>query len=85
VLVATRIRLPSAQEIEHRTYQLAGRVESVDVAGASFVLRGVEVDFAGARFVGGSAASIVAGASLRVQGTLSSDGTRLDAKQIELR
>jgi len=85
VLVATRIRLPSAQEIEHRTYRLAGQVESVAVALSSFVLRGVDVDFAGARFVGGSAASIVAGASLRVQGTLSSDGTRLEATQIELR
>jgi hypothetical protein len=84
-LVATRVTLLTPQQAERRVYQLAGAVESIDVAGASLVVRDTSVDFSGARFVNGSIAELAAGVALRVQGTLSSDGTQIRATQIDFR
>lgn len=85
MLRASRLRVPTAQEIEHRNYQLAGSIDAVDVAASSFVLRGIGVDFGAAQLVGGDLGSIVAGARVHAQGRLSADGTRLEATRIELR
>ena len=84
-LLATRVTLPTPQQTERRIYRLAGAIESVDAAAASLVMRNTDVDFSAARFLNGSAAALAAGVTVRVQGTLSADGTRLDATQIELR
>ena len=84
-LVAARVTLLTPQQAERRIYRLAGAIDSVDAAAASLVVRNTDVDFSGARFVNGSAAALAAGVTLRVQGTLSADGTRIEATQIELR
>jgi len=84
-LNATRVTLLTPQQAERRVYRLAGAVESVDAAAASLIVRHTSVDFSGARFVNGSAAALAAGVMLRVQGTLSADGTQLRATQIEFR
>lgn len=84
-LIAARVRLLTPQQAERRVYQLAGAIDSVDAAAASLVVRGVSVDVSGARFVDGSIAQLAAGVALRVQGTLSADGTRIRATQIEFR
>jgi len=84
-LLAARVTLLTPQQTERRIYRLAGAVESVDAAAASLVVRSTDVDFSGARFVNGSAAALAAGVTLRVQGTLAADGTRIEATQIEFR
>jgi hypothetical protein len=84
-LVAARVRLLTPQQAERRVYQLAGAIDSVDAAAASLVVRNVSVDVSGARFVNGSAAALAAGVTVRLQGTLSSDGTQIRATQIEFR
>jgi hypothetical protein len=84
-LVAARVRLLTPQQAERRVYQLAGAIDSVDAAAASLVVRDVSVDVSGARFVNGSAAALAAGVTVRLQGTLSSDGTQIRATQIEFR
>jgi hypothetical protein len=84
-LLATRVTLLTPQQAERRIYRLAGAIASVDAAAASLVVRDTSVDFSAARFVNGTAAALAAGVTVRVQGTLSADGTRIDATQIEFR
>ena len=84
-LVAETVRVLTPQQAAHRVYVLSGAVGSLDLAAARCVVRGVGVDFAGARFVGGSVDSLAAGVTVRVQGELSADGTRLRATQVEIR
>ncbi len=82
-LVAGKVTLLTAQQADRRSYQLFGAVSALNVAGQTFVVRNVGVDYSAARFVNGTAATLAAaGVSVHVQGTLSADGTLIQASQI---
>jgi hypothetical protein len=86
VLQATEVKLKSQSEVENQDFELRGLVSSVDVAGSSFVLRGVAVSYSPAtRLDGGTAANLLAGADVEARGMLSADGTRLVASRIRFR
>ncbi|HSN31834.1 MAG TPA: DUF5666 domain-containing protein, partial [Ideonella sp.] len=85
-LVADRVTLLAAQQADRRSYRIAGTLTALDAPAQSFVVRGVGVDFSAANFVGGSAGSLVPGASVvQVVGPLSADGTQLRATQVLIR
>lgn len=66
------------------TFELHGTIESLDAAARTFVVRGARVDYSGpVTFELGTAADLAAGRRVEVQGTLSTDGTAVRARQIE--
>jgi hypothetical protein len=83
VLVAQRLNVLGNSDIEGRVYKLNGRIESVDAADRTFVLRKTVVDYAGAEFVDGAASDLAPRARVRVEGTMSTDGGRLLATKVE--
>ncbi len=80
VLVADRIKLLTAQEAERRSFQVIGAVGGL--SGANFVVRGVAVDASAATYVNGAATMLANGVKVRMQGTLSADGTAVRAVRI---
>ena len=85
-LVASQVKIETQSEVDGQQFELRGPITSVDAAGASFVLRGVTVSYSGATdFRNGSAASLAASVNVEARGTLSSDGTRLDAVRVTFR
>lgn len=82
-LIASKVTLLTTQQADRRSYQLAGTVNAFNAAGQTFVVRNTGIDFSTARFVNGTAAALAdAAAFVRVQGTLSADGTLVQAVQI---
>lgn len=77
---AVRVR----DDSERESIELKGRVERLDPAARTLVLRGVTVSYAGASitYEGGSEADLRVGVALEVQGVLSPDGTRVQAQHI---
>ncbi len=66
-------------------FELQGRIESVDAAAQRFVLRGTTVAWTAAtRFDSSTDKDIQIGRRAEVRGTLSADGTRLDATKIHV-
>lgn len=64
-------------------FEVEGTITHIDTAARRFVVRGVAVDYAGARFEGGTAAQLAVGVKVEVKGQLSSDGTTLAAQEVE--
>jgi hypothetical protein len=85
VLQATRVTIKSDQEEHDRGFELHGTIASASAAQQTFVLRGLTVSTARSDLVllGGTAADLVAGRQVQVQGQLSADRTRIDATQIK--
>jgi len=83
VLVAERVELKGDSEAGE--VELHGSIESVDAAAQQFVVRGVRVVWSAAtRFESSSAADITVGRQVEVKGTLSADGTRVEAGEIHV-
>lgn len=84
-LVASKVTLLTPQQADQRSYRLAGMVTALNVAGQTFVLRNVGIDYSAARFVNGTAGALAfPSISVHVQGRLSADGTRVQANLIVL-
>jgi len=84
VLVATRVQASTPEQV--RGFELKGTPASLDPAARRFLLRGVAVDYAGASFSGGSAATLVGyTGTVEVKGTLSADRQVLLAKSVAFR
>jgi hypothetical protein len=81
-LIAASVKVLSQSAIDARTYQVSGPISGLDVIGKTFLVHNVAVDYSSAQFVNGSAAGLVNGATVRVDGSLSSDGTQIRATQI---
>ena len=81
VLQASRVSIRTDGQEDQQTFQLAGSIMSVNATGRTFLMRGVTVDFGhgGMHMEMGSIADIVPGRQVQVRGTLSGDGTRLEA------
>lgn len=85
VLQADQVRIESDQQDSDRDFELHGAVESVDVAGQAFVLRGLTISTARAdlRYENGSAANLVVGRRVEVRGRLAADQLRIEAARIK--
>jgi len=81
-LIADSVRVLGQSFFDARTYQVSGPISGLDVTGKTFVVRNVVVDYSSAQYVNGSAAGLANGVVLRVNGSLSSDGTQIQATQI---
>jgi hypothetical protein len=85
VLLASRVTVPTSNAMDVRGFQVSGTVSGLDAVAKTFTVRNVEVDYSGASFVDGTAAELVNGAAVRVEGPLSTDGSRIRATQVLLR
>ena len=83
VLIAASVQIEddeAASEVE-----LQGSIVSVDAAQQRFVVRGVTVEWSGTtRFDSSTAQDIRAGKRVEVHGTLSADGTVVEATSIHV-
>ena len=83
-LVATRVEVVSDAEENGKEFDVRGAIVSIDTAARTFVLRGVIVSYAGTvDFRKGSAADLAVGRQVEARGTLSPDGTRVQATRID--
>ena len=82
VLVATRVQASAPETV--RGFELKGTPGGLDTVARRFVLRGVTVDYSGASFRNGSAATLVGyTGTLEVKGRLSADRQVLEATSVE--
>jgi len=82
-LVADKVTVLTTQAVDQRSYQLAGTVSALNAVNQTFVVRNVSVDYSTAHFANGSAATLAnPNVSVHLQGSLSADGTMVQAKQI---
>ena len=84
-LVAERVTVLANGDVEQRVYKLNGRIDTVNAAAETFVLRKTVVDYSNAEFVDGSASDLSSGDRVRVEGPMSADGGRLLATKVEFR
>ena len=64
---------------------VSGLITSLDTVGRNFVVRGVTVGYSGTvDFRNGTAADLAIGREVEARGTLSADGTRLQATRIDI-
>ena len=65
-------------------FELHGAITAIDTAAQTFVLRGITVAYGGAgvEFRNGTAAQLAVGVRIEARGTLSADGTMLQATRI---
>ncbi|HWI11192.1 MAG TPA: DUF5666 domain-containing protein, partial [Burkholderiaceae bacterium] len=83
MLVADKVTVLTTQAADQRSYQLAGTVSALNAANLTFVVRNVGVDYSTAHFSNGSAVTLAdPNVSVHLQGSLSADGTMVQAKQI---
>jgi hypothetical protein len=86
VLIAVRVRIVSDNQENGREFDVRGAVTSLDTAGKTFVVRNVVVSYSGAvDFRDGTVTNLAVGIQVEARGTLSADGTRLQATRIDFR
>jgi hypothetical protein len=84
VVIATSVTVETHEAIRADGFELHGAVTALDTVAQTFVLRGVTVSYASAtiEWKNGSAALLAVGVQLEVKGTLSADGTMVQATLI---
>ncbi|HWK84698.1 MAG TPA: DUF5666 domain-containing protein [Caldimonas sp.] len=83
VLVATVVKLISDGDQAGESFEVQGPITAVTPLDQTFVVHDVTVSYSGVvDFRNGSAADLAVGRSVQARGTLSSDGTRLQASRI---
>ncbi|MHA7600783.1 DUF5666 domain-containing protein [Alicycliphilus sp. T452] len=82
VLAARRVALDGGRGAGDGL-EIEGRVERIDAAARQVVVRGVTVDYSAASWRGGTAAQLVVGAKVEIEGTLSANGSTLQASKVE--
>ncbi len=85
VIVASRVSIETHDDVKQTGFELHSAVTALDSVAQTFVLRGVTVSYAspGVEFKDGTAAQLAVGVQLEVKGTLSGDGTQVQATRIE--
>ena len=85
VIVATKVSIETEEHDKLAGFELHGAITSLDTSAKTFVLRGVTVSYGGTAvvYVGGMASDLAVGRKVEVKGTLSTDGTKLDATKIK--
>jgi hypothetical protein len=80
VLVAKKVALDD--EKDPLKFELHGTVATLNTTARTLVVRGVTVDYRAAEFRNGTVTGLVNGARVEVKGVVSSDGTKVEARQI---
>jgi hypothetical protein len=82
VITATKVSVESEDEHHADAVELHGAIESLDTNSMTFVLRGVTVSYSGAVFSRGTQSDLANGSQVEVKGSLSVDGTMVNASSI---
>ena len=84
VVTATSVKVESHAERQAEGFELHGKITALDTGAKTFVLRGVTVGYGSGAvdFRKGAAAQLAVGVQLEARGTLSADGTMLQATRI---
>jgi len=84
VVTATTVKVETHADRHAEGFELHGAITAIDTTAQTFVLRGVTVSYSGTTvdFRKGTAAQLAVGVQLEVRGTLSADGTMLQATRI---
>ena len=84
VVTASRVEIEDQAQRHAEGFELHGAITTLDSGAKTFVLRGVTVSYGGAAvdFRKGTEAQLAVGARVEVRGTLSADGTMLQAMRI---
>lgn len=86
VLVATKVEIEDDDEDRANGFEVEGAIASVDAAAQTFVVRDVNISFAGGvSFRNGTAANLLVGQRVEVKGSLAADGCTLAASSIEIK
>jgi hypothetical protein len=86
LLVATRVTLDTGGGDGGDDFDVRDVIASIDTTGQTFVAHGVTVSYAGTvDFRNGTAADLAVGRTIEARGSLSADGTRLQATRITFR
>lgn len=86
VLVATKVEIEDDRDGGRRQFELHGDIATLDAVAKTFVLRAVNVSYAGAvTYKNGAATDLATGKRVEVHGVLSTDRTRLEAQRIEFK
>jgi hypothetical protein len=85
VVIASKVSIETPEAQRAEGFELHGAVTAIDTTAQTFVLRGVTVSYGSpnVQFKDGTAAQLAVGVQLEVHGTLSSDGTQLQATRIQ--
>lgn len=84
VVTAIRVEVEDRAQRHAEGFELHGAITAIDTGAKTFVLRGVTVGYGGPAvdFRKGTEAQLAVGVRLEVRGTLSADGTMLQAMRI---
>jgi Domain of unknown function (DUF5666) len=84
-LRATEVKIRTDEQEDESEFELRGPIESVNTAGQTFGLRGLTVSTARSdlRYENGTAANLVVGRRVEVEGRLSADRLRIEASRIK--
>lgn len=83
VLVATRVALVTDGDDASQSFETRGPITALDTVERTFVVHDVTVSYSGTvDFRNGSAPDLAVGRMVEARGTLSTDGTRLQASRI---
>ena len=86
ILVATRVTLVTDGDEAGQSFETRGAIVAIDTTAQTFVVHDVTVSYAGTiDYRNGSAANLAVGRLVEARGTLSVDGTRLQASRITFR
>jgi hypothetical protein len=83
VLLASSVQIRTEADVATEGFELDGPISSIDTVNRTFILFSLTVAYAGSvQFVGGTISDLAAGKNIEVTGTLSTDGTQLQAVRI---
>ena len=84
VIMATKVSIETEDDDELAGFELHGAISTLNTTTKTFVLRGVTVSYGGTAvvFKGGMESDLADGRRVEVKGTLSTDGTMLQATTI---
>ena len=86
VLVASRVSLVTDGDDASQSFETRGAITALDTVAKTFVVHDVTVSYSGTvEYDNGSAADLAIGRAVEARGTLSVDGTRLQASRIIFR
>ena len=84
VIIASKVSIETEDEDELDGFELHGAIEMLNTTTKTFVLRGVTVSYGGSAvvFKDGMESDLADGRRVEVKGTLSTDGTKIEATTI---
>jgi hypothetical protein len=86
VLIASRVTVVTDGDDASQSFETRGAITALDTVAKTFVVHDVTVSYSGTiDYRNGSAVDLAVGRSVEARGTLSTDGTRLQASRITFR